>query len=199
MAEEKMPDAGGRTPEAGRTTLSEAEWEEWEGYKRRRAEANAKALPGPMRGAFGRAQEPVKVGVLTFREATLDDFALLDELGNPLAELRDGKADLSNLTLLQMLEAAWLWSHSPEECEGAVAGGADVFRRQARRMRTGLRVSQTRSLVEALAENLQRGFSTAVGYEAKAESGNGESPEGDFRSAPPVAGQTIRSDGGSAC
>lgn len=154
---------------------TEAQIREFEARTTARGAANGAALPGALRAAF--AEEPPHLGKLQFRDVMLDDFAWLTALDNPLAHLLDGILAGDNFTKQispqQLREAVYLWTHGDEDCARLLgvaadgpptAAGLQAFRNAAARMRTGLGLNQTTALVEAVAANIVRSFSTAVSY-----------------------------------
>lgn len=156
--------------------ITEAQVAEHERELRARAVAHATPLPGPLADAF--AGRPPRVGPHQLRDVMLDDFCLLQELGSPLAELMSApRPNVPDLTLAQLRELVFLWTRPLEEAEALLAQGPAAWQKAVARFRLGVRLADLPRIVEAVAANIARAFSTKITY-GKEKTGNFSSPAG---------------------
>ena len=150
-------------------------------------EAAARAtLPGPLAAVY--AGPPVVACGLTFRPVELGDALVLEQIGSPMGQILNalGQAGAAHdrFTLDQVRDLVFLFTHDAEELAQLADRGTAEWRQAVRQWTRAKRLplSALPLLLDAIRRNLERGFSTAVGYGPAADA---DGAAGNFTVPPP--------------
>lgn len=139
-----------------------------------KAQAAANPLPGPLRGAF--AGPPLSVCGLNFRRVMVGDPILLECIGSPIYAILAGQqAAEPKLSLAQIWDLAYLWTHEFRHCHGLVSQGIHQWKASVREwvLALELPLAVMPSIASAIRSNLDRGFATSTDWENIPSEGGG--------------------------